>query len=188
MRRIIAALAFASVACSANADTIEERTAACFACHGPRGMSETENTPSLGAQQAPYALIQLFMFREKLRSFEPMNEMAKPLTDDDLKTFSDFIATLPKPSPPADAAEPARMQRGQTLADQNRCSSCHNPDFSGKENVPRIANQREDYLKKTLAEYKDNSRHGYDGTMAEVMQPITQEQIADLAYYLARVR
>jgi cytochrome c553 len=80
------------------------------------------------------------------------------------------------------------MQRGQTLADQNRCSSCHNPDFSGKENVPRIANQREDYLKKTLAEYKDNSRHGYDGTMAEVMQPITQEQIADLAYYLARVR
>lgn len=37
-----------------------------------------------------------------------------------------------------------------------------------------------------MAEYKDNSRHGYDGTMAEVMQPIAQEQIADLAYYLAR--
>ena len=39
-----------------------------------------------------------------------------------------------------------------------------------------------------MAEYKDNSRHGYDGTMAEVMRPIAQEQIADLAYYLARVR
>jgi len=33
--------------------------------------------PSLGGQQPPYALIQLFMFREKLRAFEPMNEMAK---------------------------------------------------------------------------------------------------------------
>ena len=32
------------------------------------------------------------MFREKLRVFEPMNEMAKALTDDDLRTFSDFIA------------------------------------------------------------------------------------------------
>ena len=51
-----------------------ERAVACLACHGEKGQSETENTPSLGAQQAPYALIQLFMFREKLRVFEPMNE------------------------------------------------------------------------------------------------------------------
>ena len=54
--------------------------------------------------------------------------------------------------------------------------------------MPRIANQREDYLAKTLAEYKDNSRHGYDGSMADVMGPVTKEQIADLAYYIARVR
>ena len=60
--------------------------------------------------------------------------------------------------------------------------------LSGKENVPRIANQREDYLAKTLAEYKDNSRHGYDASMADVMGTITPEQIADLAYYIARVR
>ena len=60
--------------------------------------------------------------------------------------------------------------------------------MSGKENVPRIANQREDYLAKTLGEYKDNSRHGYDGSMADVMGPITSEQIADLAYFIARVR
>jgi cytochrome c553 len=188
MRKLITALAFASIAFSASAETIEERAVTCFACHGPRGLSETENTPSLGGQQAPYALIQLFMFREKLRTFEPMNEMAKSMTDDDLRAFSDFIATLPKPAPPADAGDPARMARGQTLAHQYLCNNCHNPDFSGKENVPRIANQREDYLAKTLAEYKDNSRHGYDGTMADVMGPVAKEQIADLAYYIARFR
>jgi len=188
MRRMIAALAFASLACSAGAETIDERAAACFACHGERGQSATENTPSLGAQQAPYALIQLFMFREKLRSFVPMNEIAKSFTDDDLSKFSDFLAKLPKPAPPADAGEPARMQRGQALAQEHRCDNCHNRDFSGKENVPRIANQREDYLAKTLSEYKDNSRHGYDGSMADVMQPVTKEQIAELAYYIARVR
>src|SRR5713226_6801217 len=177
MRKIITTLAFASIAFSASAETIEQRAAACFACHGARGLSETENTPSLAGQQAPYGLIQLFMFREKLRSFEPMNEMAKSLTDDDLRAFSDFIATLPKPVPPADAGDPARMARGQAVVQQNRCNTCHNTDFSGKENVPRIANQREDYLARTLAEYKDNSRHGYDGSMADVMGPITPEQI-----------
>ena len=188
MRKIIAALAFASLAFSAGAETVEERAAACFACHGERGQSATDNTPSLGGQQAPYALIQLFMFREKLRAFEPMNEMAKALSDDDLSKFSDLIARLPKPAPPADAGEVARMQRGQALAQQHRCDNCHNRDLSGKENVPRIANQREDYLAKTLGEYKDNSRHGYDGSMADVMAQVTAGQIADLAYFLARVR
>jgi cytochrome c553 len=188
MRRIITALAFASLAFSASAETIEERAVTCFACHGEKGQSETENTPSLGAQQAPYALIQLFMFREKLRTFEPMNDMAKGFSDDDLQKFSDFISRLPKPKPPEEAGDPARMQRGLALIQQHRCNNCHNADLSGKENVPRIANQREDYLAKTLLEYKDNSRHGYDATMADVMQVGTKEQIADLAYYIAHVR
>jgi cytochrome c553 len=188
MRKMVLASALALAASAASAETIEQRAAACFACHGERGQSQTENTPSLGGQQAPYALIQLFMFREKLRTFEPMNEMAKPFSDADLREFSDFIATLPKPQPPSDAGDSARMQRAQVLAAQYHCNSCHKPDFSGGENVPRIANQREDYLVKTLAEYKSNSRHGYDGTMADVMAPITPDQIADLAYYIARIR
>jgi cytochrome c553 len=184
----ISGLVLAFIASCASGETIAERAAPCLACHGEKGQSQVEVTPSLGGQQAPYALIQLFMFREKLRTFEPMNEMAKPLTDDDLRAFSDYIASLPKPVPPEDAGEPARMERAKVLAQQFRCNSCHKPDFSGGDNVPRIANQREDYLKKTLSEYKDNTRHGYDGTMADVMGSVSGEQIADLAYYIARVR
>ena len=74
------------------------------------------------------------------------------------------------------------------MSQQNHCNSCHKADFSGRDNVPRIADQREDYLAKTLREYKDNTRHGYDGTMADVMGSVTTEQIADLAYYIARVQ
>src|ERR1700752_4316310 len=105
MKKTIITLALLLIASSAKAATIEERVVPCFACHGEHGQSEMENTPSLGSQQAPYALIQLFMFREKLRVFDPMNEMTKPFTDDDLQKFSDFIAKLPKPQPPADAAD-----------------------------------------------------------------------------------
>jgi len=188
MRHVFCLLACVLAASPLAAETIAQRAVACFACHGERGQSETENIPSLGAQQAPYALIQLFMFREKLRDFEPMNEIAKSFTDDDLHAFSDFIAQLPKPLPPADAGDPARLQRAEALVQQNHCNSCHNADFSGRDNVPRLAGQREDYLAKTMREYKDNSRHGYDGTMAEVLQPVTAEQIADLAYFLARLR
>jgi cytochrome c553 len=188
MRKIILAAACALIVLPLRAETIAERAVACLGCHGEKGQSQVEVTPSLGGQQAPYALIQLFMFREKLRTFPPMNDVAQPLTDDDLRVFSDFIATLPKPVPPEDAGEPLRMTHAKELAQQFRCNSCHKPDFSGGDNVPRIANQREDYLKKTLSEYKDNSRHGYDGTMADVMGSVSAEQIADLAYYIAHVR
>ena len=161
--------------------------APCLACHGEKGQSETENTPSLGAQQPAYSLIQLYMFREKMRTAEPMNDMAKDLTDDDLRLFSDYLATLPKPVA-LEAGDPQRMQAARALTSQFRCDSCHNPDFSGRDNIPRIANQREDYLAKTMREYKDNSRHGYDATMADVMQTISEAQIVELAYFLARVR
>jgi cytochrome c553 len=173
---------------SLHAETIEERAATCFACHGERGQSETENTPSLGGQQAPYALIQLFMFRDKLRVFDPMNEITKSFTDDDLRAFSDFIAKLPPPQPPSDAPDPARMQNAMAIVNQNHCSGCHKTDFSGQDNVPRLVNQREDYLAKTLRDYKDNTRHGYDGTMADVMGSVTAEQIPDLAYYISHVK
>ena len=117
-----------------------------------------------------------------------MSEMTKGFTDDDLREFSDFIAKLPPPKPPADAGDPARMQRASALITQNRCNSCHNLDLAGRENIPHIADQREDYLAKTLREYKSNARHGYDGVMAEVLAPVSDQQILDLAYYIARFR
>ena len=186
MRKTTIALALLLIASSAKSETIEERAAACFACHGEHGQSETENTPSLGGQQAPYVLIQLFMFREKLRSFEPMNEVAKSMSDDDLRNFSDFIAKLPKPRPPESTADPARISRAQELLVRYHCNACHRPDFSGGDNVPRIANQREDYLLKALRGYKDNSRRGYDAQMSEVVYGMKDEDFVDLAYFLAR--
>lgn len=188
MRVTSALLALLLLTCAAKAETVEERVATCLACHGDKGQSITDNTPSLGAQQPAYVLIQLYMFREKLRTFDVMNDMAKDLTDDDLRTFSDLIGKLPKPAPPTEAPDAARMQRAEALIQQNRCNSCHGLDFAGRDNIPRIASQREDYLAKTMLEYKSNTRHGYDATMADVLQPVSETQIADLAYYLAYVR
>ena len=135
MRKIFTVLAFFLASLPLKAETIQERAAPCLGCHGERGQSQTENIPSLGAQQPAYALIQLFMFREKLRIFEAMNDMTKPFSDDDLRTFSDYLATLPKPAPPADAGDPARLQRAQALVQQHRCIPAK-PDFSGRDSVP----------------------------------------------------
>ena len=54
--------------------------------------------------------------------------------------------------------------------------------------MPRLANQREDYLLKTLREYKSGARRGYDTSMAEVLQPVDDAQLIEFAYYLARLQ
>jgi cytochrome c553 len=171
---------------SALAASIEERIAACLACHGEKGQSTNPEIPSLGAQTAPYVLIQLFLFREKLRPVDVMSDAVKGFTDDDLRRFADTISRLPPPPPTGDPSNPARMERGGALVRQYRCNICHSPDLAGRDNVPRIAGQREDFLVKTMREYKNNIRAGYDASMADVLQPISDAEILDLAYFAAR--
>jgi cytochrome c553 len=165
-----------------------EKLAPCLACHGAAGQSEIANVPSLGAQRAPYTIIQLFLFREKMRVAEPMNDMAKELSDDDLRSMADALAALPPPKPPAEPGDPARLERARSVIAQNHCNICHRPDFSGQDNVPRIADQREDYLLKSLDDYKSGARHGYEPTMTEALQPVGDADLAELAYYLAHFR
>src|SRR4249919_1158827 len=149
--RIAAAALIVGVACQPLfGETVAERAVPCLACHGETGQSETPEIPSLGGQPAPYLLIQLYMFREKQRAspakkddpmIQVMTEMTTGFTDDDLRNFSDFVAKLPAPKPPADAGDVDRMQRAAALITQNRCNSCHNLDLAGRDNIPHIANQ-----------------------------------------------
>lgn len=170
----------------AGAESLADRMTPCLACHGDKGQSDMKEVPSLGAQREPYLLIQLYLFREKLRRDEVMNAAVKGFTDDDLRSFADALSKLPAPPPVTDTADPARMARGQALVRQHRCNVCHNPDLAGRDAVPRIAGQREDFLVKTMREYKDNTRAGYDASMGDVMQPISNADILDLAYVTAR--
>lgn len=186
--RAAALSALVAGASPARAADISDKLAPCLACHGADGQSQTDNVPSLGAQPAAYTLIQLFLFRERMRLAEPMNDRAKGLSDDDLRSLSDAIAALPAPEPPADPGDPARLAEASAIVEQNHCNICHRPDFSGQENVPHLADQREDYLLKSLRAYKSGARRGYDPVMVETLQPVDDAQLVELAYYLAHFR
>jgi cytochrome c553 len=186
MRHLTIGAIFLGLTLPASAQQLDARLPTCFACHGENGQSQLPETPSLGAQQAFYSTVQLLMFRDKLRVTEPMNEMAKGLTDADLQKAAEIISKLPPPPPAAENPDPARMERARALSNQNHCNVCHQPRYQGQESVPRLAGQREDYLLKALRGYKDNSRRGYDAQMSEVVYTMKDEDFVDLAYFLAR--
>nr|WP_145545686.1 c-type cytochrome [Variovorax boronicumulans] len=160
----------------------------CAACHGANGRNDMALTPALAGQHSFYAITQLFLFREGRRSNEAMTAVAKTLTDADLRGFSDYIATLPPvpAPPPAQPADATRMARGQALAQEHKCFACHGADLSGGQQVPRIAQQREDYLQMTLQEFKSGKRPGYTMAMGEAVGRIPVEDLDTLAYFVAR--
>jgi cytochrome c553 len=184
-RLLVAALL--ALAAPAAAQPFAERVKLCPACHGPTGQSSMPETPSIGGQPSFFVVAQLFLFREGRRSNAAMTEAAKGITNDDLRAFGEYVAKLPPPGPPADPPDPARFARGRALARQHPCGVCHNPDFSGREQMPRLANQREDYLLKAMREYKSGARIGYAGAMATELQPFSDDDLRELAHYFSHL-
>lgn len=170
---------------SAVAAASDMRLAPCIQCHGANGASQGPEIPSLGGQPAFFALTQLFLFREGRRNSAPMNQAVKGISDDDMRAFADLIAKLPPPTAPTQTADAARFRHGEAIVRAQRCAACHGSDFTGSEQVPRLANQREDYLVKALREFKNGSRLGYGGAMAEVLSGVEAADLPDVAHYLA---
>lgn len=161
----------------------------CLACHGASGTSAVALTPSLGGQPSFYVIAQLFLFREGRRDNAVMIEQAKGLKDADLRALASLIEKLPAPTPPSGELDEARYQRGRELVQQRHCAGCHGADFSGGNNVPRVANQREDYTLKALRDYRSGTRVGYgNAVMPETVSGLGDRELSDLAYYLAWLR
>jgi cytochrome c553 len=172
---------------AASAAPMGERLAPCLACHGESGTSQTEGVPSLGAQMPDYIVTQLFQFREGQRQAPPMNDMAAGLSDDDLRSYSDALGALPSPVPTSGAPSAELTTRAQALIAKHQCNSCHTADLTGRDSIPRIRGQREEYLAAALTGYRSNTRPGYDPAMNEAAQGLKDDEIRDLAAYISRL-
>jgi len=161
----------------------------CAACHGANGRSDMAGVPVLAGNSSLYMITQLFLFREGRRKNEAMVAMAKPMTDADLRGFSDYIGTLAAVPAPAPAAPPdaARMLKAKALAEQHKCTYCHGADLAGGQQVPRIGGQKEDYLRQTLHAFKAGERPGYTRAMTEALSQVLVEDLDLLAFYAANI-
>jgi len=191
VRRRLAASALAVLLAApeaALAQSLQDKIAQCAACHGEDGRSKDPGIPHIGGQPKLAVMYQLFFYREGRRKSPEMNLVTKDLTDAELTAIAEHVAQLPPPPTVADAIDQARYRRGAALADRQLCASCHNPDYSGREQMPRLAGQYEAYTVKALQDYRTGTRIGTQAAMAEAVRGLTDADFADLAYFLARVR
>ncbi len=182
---LLVGLALVAAVASARSQTFQEKFATCQACHGESGQSELPETPSLAGQPSVFVLYQLVFFRGGQRDEQPMAEIMKGASDDDLRAYAEAIEKLPAPKPPKDGRDPARFARGKEIVDRLQCASCHNPDYSGRRQMPRLATQREDYLIPAMRAYKRGQRVGQLAVMPEIMGAIADADIPAVAHFFA---
>ena len=97
-----------------------------------------------------------------------------------------MISKLPAPRPTSEPGDPPRSNERVPWCKNSGAASATSKNFSGQGNIPRIAAQREDYLLKTLRDYKSGTRPGYEPTMVEALQPVGDADIVDLAHLIRR--
>ena len=184
----VALVAVASApAISADPTAAKEKAEMCTACHGEGGISQTENIPSLAAQPDQFIQWQLVFFRGGARKNEQMQPIAEQVTNEDIRLFGAYFASL-TPSKPSTDDNPDLSKKGAEAAAGRRCASCHTDTYAGTKAVARLAGQREEYLVKALHDYKSGARSGGAGSaMTDVAYPLSDEEITALAHYLAHL-
>lgn len=165
----------------------EARLKVCTSCHGADGNSLIAGTPSLAGQPKVFLENYLVLTREGLRGTQVMQDLLKGVKDPEIVAMATHFSKL-APRGEQGAVDKALFERGKTVAAKNRCGTCHQPDYRGRDQMPRLAGQREDFLAEVMFAYQQNRRAGGDTIMAASLYGIPAADIKALAHYLARLR
>jgi cytochrome c553 len=160
------------------------KAAICAACHGPNGNSTLPETPSLAGQTNRYLYLQLRDFQEGRRSNSLMTPMASGLTREETHELANWYAQQ-KLQPLPFKVDSERAKLGKAKADETLCTMCHLGGFLGQNEIPRIAGQHHDYVVKQLSDFKARRRTNDAGNMTSVSRTLSDEDIENLAHYLA---
>lgn len=166
----------------------QDRVQLCAACHGPDGNSTNPQVPSIAGQPKLFLENQLILFREELRKSEQMAPVVKGLKDAEIIKLAEHFSRLPAKSLETGPVNAAFMKLGLEKAKALRCGVCHLADYSGQNQIPRLAGQREAYLEAEMRAYRDGKRSGGDTIMAATLYGVSDADIKALAHFLSRSR
>ena len=176
-----------SLACPALAQTVEAgraKAVTCVACHGPNGNSTAPQWPILAGQTARYLYLELRDFKEGRRSEPTMKPFIDPLSREDMLDLAAFFAAQ-RPLYTNFKVDAVKAERGRKKSEETLCTMCHLGGFKGQNEIPRVAGQHHAYVVKQLLDFKTGRRTNDAGTMSSVSKTLSEQDIDDVAHFLA---
>jgi cytochrome c553 len=164
----------------------------CAACHQPDGAGTADgDIPIIAGQHHGYIIAQLVEFRRTERVELRMNTFADRHhleSSQDLADVAAYISSMP-------VQRTNKVGTGQFtgLGAQiysRACVSCHgtNAEGNGQLRYPRLAGQHYGYLVKQFDTMTRGTRFNPSWDHSELLKSLTEQQIAGVADYVARLR
>ena len=165
----------------------------CAGCHGADGNSQLTDYPILAGQTSRYLYLQLKDYKSGLRKSDMMTPAAEPLSKEDMLALAAYYAAQRPKGPRISKGEesvafqpdPDRVATGKRKSAEVLCTMCHLGEFAGQNEVPRVAGQHPEYVVRQLKDYRSRARTNDAGTMTAVARTLSDEDIENLAQYLA---
>ncbi|AJG22374.1 c-type cytochrome [Cupriavidus basilensis] len=158
---------------------------ACVSCHGYGGNARAQTYPRLAGQPEAYLKKQLTAFASGERSNPTMTSLAVSMSQRELDGLAAHFSKMTPLPNTTFQADPARVARGEALVKANNCAACHGQQLEGKDLYPRLAGQGYGYLRDQLTSFKSGARRDATGSMPVVARALSQQDIDDLAQYIA---
>ena len=186
------ALAAVALLCSLGSAQAQQPSAAqlslCMACHGPQGNSQTATTPSLAGQPQVFLENQLVLIREGLRDIPVMKGLLDKVTDPEIVALATYFSAQKPVRQPSGTVDNVVYLRGQQTARTMLCATCHLPDYSGRQQIPRLAGQQEDFLVYSMKQFRDHAGPGRDTIMSASLFGLKDSDLTDLAHFLTHFK
>jgi len=181
--RALAGIGLVMLAMPAEAQTFEDKLAACIDCHGDKGIPKEPEVPIIWGQHTGYLYLQLRDYKEGFRKNDIMNAMAADMTKQDMMAFAEHFAKKPWPKT-GYRSTPDADRIAERAAVGGACTECHLGGYLGDSTVPRAAGQVVTYLEKTMLDFKTKAR-GNNPSKSTLLATFSDDEIRALAKYLA---
>jgi cytochrome c553 len=159
-------------AVAADAQAGAKKAQICIVCHK---LAQSYSFPLLEAQPKEYLYIQMKAYKDKRRVWpgRPHNDTSLP--EKDLRDIAEYFSAQKVPGVPF-RIDASRVASGKEKAEALKCASCHMSDFSGKDDVPRLAGQVPEYLVAQMEAFLSGTRsHGRGPTVDPARNPSAQD-------------
>lgn len=179
-------------------DTLQQRIAACTACHGVLGEGTPESGffPRLAGKPAGYLARQLRDFQDGLRKYAPMEYTVRQLSPEYMREIAEYFAAqeVPYARSPMPRLPASALKRGEQLVTQGDperkippCVACHGNQLTGVQpDVPGLVGLPYDYLSSQLGSWRTKTRATVaPDCMAEIANRLSEADISAVSAWLA---
>ena len=181
-------------------DTLEQRIAACIACHAPKdGAGTTAGGvyfPRIAGKPAGYLYNQLVNFRDGRRQYPLMTWMVTHLPDPYLQEIAGYFSNQhpPVPAPSAPTVAASVLERGQRLVRLGdpalkvpACIACHGEGLAGvAPAIPGLLNLPRDYVNAQFGAWRNKVRRAHaPDCMATIAERLGPGDVAAISAWLA---